>query len=189
METIYHKRILIIGSSSAGKSTLSRMLALRWGLPLHHLDILFWNDGWLPTPKPEFREALKAILEEPEWIMDGNFDSSLELRAHYADLIIFLDFPNWLCLSRVMRRVWKYHGLTRPDMAIGCPEKIDFKFARWIWRYPKDARPGVLDLLQKTKVDVIVLKTPREVEGWFASSPDFEKGLINKEKKSDSRMR
>ena len=52
------------------------------------------------TPKPEFREMLKDVIAQPEWIIDGNFDSTLEMRAHYADLIIFLDFPNWLCLIK-----------------------------------------------------------------------------------------
>ncbi|HJF32899.1 MAG TPA: adenylate kinase [Sporosarcina psychrophila] len=171
MKTIQHRKVLIIGCSGAGKSTLSRKLALRWGLPLHHLDALFWNEGWVPTSKPEFREMLKDVVAQPEWIIDGNFDSTLEMRAQYADLIIFLDFPNWLCLSRVMKRAWSYWGQTRPDMAKGCPEKIDMKFARWIWRYPKDARPGVLNILQKTKADVVLLKTSDEVERWLVSSP------------------
>ncbi|MEK5068242.1 hypothetical protein [Sporosarcina sp. FSL K6-1508] len=56
-------------------------------------------------------------------------------------------------------------------MVKGCPEKIDMKFARWIWRYPKDARPGVLNILQKTKADVVLLKTSDEVERWLVSSP------------------
>ncbi|MBE1555125.1 adenylate kinase [Sporosarcina limicola] len=167
-----HKRVLIIGCSGAGKSTLSRKLASRWRLPLHHLDALFWNEGWVPTPKLDFREKMKDVLARPEWIIDGNFDSTLEMRAQRADMIIFLDFPNWLCLSRICKRVWMYRGQTRPDMAEGCPEKIDREFARWIWRYPKDARPGVLDVLRETKADVVVLKTPGEVENWLVSSPD-----------------
>ncbi|KAA0948474.1 adenylate kinase [Sporosarcina sp. ANT_H38] len=171
MEAIQHKKVLIIGCSGAGKSTLSRKLAMRWGLPLHHLDVLYWNEGWMPTPKQEFRKLLKDVITQPEWIVDGNFDSSLEMRAHYADLIIFLDFPNWLCLSRVTKRFWSYRGQTRPDMAQGCPEKIDMKFVRWIWRYPKDARPGVLEILQKAKADVVLLKTSVEVERWLDSSP------------------
>lgn len=171
MESVYHKRILIIGCSGAGKSTLSKILAKRWGLPLYHLDAIFWNEGWVPTPKPEFKEKLKDVLEQPNWIIDGNFDSTLEMRAQYADMIIFLDFPNWLCLSRVLKRVWTYRGKTRPDMAAGCPEKVDIEFARWIWRYPKQARPGVLEVLRKTNADVVVLKTPTEIENWLEKMP------------------
>lgn len=173
MDGLNHKRILVVGCSGAGKSTLSQKLSARWKLPIHHLDALFWNEGWVPTPKPEFREKVQSVLAQREWIIDGNFDSTLEMRAAYADMIIFLDFPNWLCLSRVCKRVWTYRGKTRPDMAEGCPEKIDGKFVRWIWRYRKDARPGVLDVLQQAKADVVILKSPNEVEKWFESSPQI----------------
>ena len=166
-----YKRILVIGCSGAGKSTLSRKLSERWKIPVHHLDALFWNEGWVPTPKSEFREEIKSFLAQPTWIMDGNFNSTLEMRATYADLIIFLDFPTWLCLSRVCKRVWIYRGKTRPDMAEGCNEKIDSEFVRWIWRYQKDVRPGVLDVLQQTKAAAVILRTPAQVERWLETSP------------------
>lgn len=89
-----YKRILIVGCSGAGKSTLSVKLSDMLDLPVVHLDALFWNEGWMPTPKTEFREKLQQALEEPEWIIDGNFNSTMEMRATYADLVIFLDFPN-----------------------------------------------------------------------------------------------
>lgn len=159
-----YKRILIVGCSGAGKSTLSVKLADKLNLPVLHLDALFWNEGWVPTPKPEFREKLQQALEEPEWIIDGNFNSTMEMRATYADLVIFLDFPNWLCLSRVLKRVWTYKGTTRPDMAEGCSEKVDWEFAKFIWTYSKKKRPGVLGLLERVKAEVVILKSPREVE-------------------------
>ncbi len=166
-----YKRILVIGCSGAGKSTLSRKLSERWDLPVHHLDSIYWNRGWVPTSKSEFREEVKSVLALPTWIIDGNFDSSLEMRAAYADLIIFLDFPTWLCLSRVCKRVWIYRGKTRPDMAEGCLEKIDAEFVRWILRYQKDVRPGVRAVLQETKADVVILKNPAEVKRWVETSP------------------
>lgn len=166
-----YKRLLVIGCSGAGKSTLSRKLSERWDLPVHHLDSIYWNRGWVPTPKSEFREEVKSVLALPTWIIDGNFDSSLEMRATYADLIIFLDFPTWLCLSRVCKRVWIYRGKTRPDMAEGCLEKIDVEFVRWILHYQKDVRPGVRAVLQETKADVVILKNPAEVKRWVETSP------------------
>ena len=64
MYQLKHKRILIIGSSGAGKSTLSKRLSEKWDLPLIHLDTLFWNEGWVPTPKPEFREKIQEELKK-----------------------------------------------------------------------------------------------------------------------------
>ncbi|TQR12904.1 DNA topology modulation protein [Psychrobacillus soli] len=172
MEKFRYKRILIIGSSGAGKSTLSRELAKKWNLPLIHLDSLFWNEGWVPTPKLEFREKVQEKLEEKEWIMDGNFDSTLAFRAKYADLIIFLDFPKTLCTYRVLKRAWIYRGKTRPDMGPGCPEKIDIKFAKWVWRFPRDARPGIINVLREVKnVDICILRSPKEVTGFLESAP------------------
>lgn len=163
-----YKRILIIGCSGAGKSTLSVELANRLHLPVLHLDALFLNEGWVPTPKPEFIEKLQSELEKPAWIIDGNFNSTIEMRAQYADLVIFLDFPNWLCLSRVFKRRWMYRGKTRPDMAEGCPEKVDWEFVKFIWTYPKKKRPGVLQMLERTDAEVLILKSPGEVENWLA---------------------
>lgn len=162
-----YKRVLVVGCSGAGKSTLSVKLEQLLKLPVLHLDALFWNEGWEPTPKPEFRVKLQQALEEPVWIIDGNFNSTMEMRAKYADLIIFLDFPNWLCLSRVLKRVWTYRGTTRPDMAEGCSEKIDWEFAKFIWTYRKKKRPGVLDLLNRMDTETLILRSPEEVETWL----------------------
>ena len=162
-----YKRILLIGCSGAGKSTLSIKLAEILDLPVLHLDAVYWNEGWVPTPKSEFKEKLQMALEEPAWIIDGNFNSTIEMRSRYADLIIFLDFPNWLCLSRVLKRVWTYKGATRPDMAEGCNEKIDWEFAKFIWTYPKKKRPGVLEMLGKMNVDTLILQSPKEVDLWL----------------------
>lgn len=162
-----HRRILIVGSGGAGKSTLSRKLAEQWELPVVHLDALFWQPGWTAMPRPEFLEKVKHELGKPKWIIDGNYDSSIEMRAEHADLIIFLDFSNVLCLYRACKRAWMYRGKTRPDMGEGCPEKIDWEFIRWIWRYPKDARPEMLNVLSKVPADVITLTSPKEVNQWL----------------------
>ena len=136
-------------------------------LPVLHLDALFWNKGWTPTPKAEFRAALQKELEKPEWIIDGNFNSTIEMRAQYADLVIFLDFPNWLCLARILKRRWMYRGKTRPDMGEGCPEKVDWEFIKFIWTYPKKKRPGVLEMLGRCNADILILKNPAEQKKWL----------------------
>lgn len=161
------KRILIVGSGGAGKSTLSRQLGEKWNLPVVHLDAMFWQPGWTPSPRLVFMERVTAELEKPEWIVDGNFDSSIEWRATYADLIIFLDYSNVLCLYRAYKRYWMYRGDTRPDMGKNCPEKLDWEFVRWIWRYPKDARPNMLSILSNVQAEVITVKSPKDLEHWL----------------------
>lgn len=169
------QRILIVGSGGAGKSTLSKKLGELWDLPVVHLDALFWQPGWKPSPRSEFIEKVKAELAEPEWIIDGNYDSTLALRAEYADLVIFLDFSNILCVYRACKRAWTYRGSTRPDMGEECPEKIDWEFVRWIWRFPKDAKPEIVEILSHTPAKVVTLKSPREANQWLSTQSLAEK--------------
>lgn len=163
-----YKRILVIGCSGAGKSTLSKELGKKLQLPVLHLDALYWNEGWVPTPKPVFREKLQRALMEEEWIIDGNFNSTIEMRAKYADLVIFLDYPNWLCLARVFKRRIMYHGKARPDMVEGCTEKLDWEFVKFIWTYSKKKRPGVFQMLDRCDADLVVLTSPKETDRWLA---------------------
>ncbi len=169
------QRILIVGSGGAGKSTLSKKLGEMWSLPVVHLDALFWQPGWKPLPRPEFIEKVTLELAKPQWIIDGNYDSSIQLRAQNADLIIFLDFSNILCVYRACKRAWVYRGTTRPDMGVGCPEKIDAEFIRWIWRFPKDAKPEILTILEKCQAKVLTFSSPKEVDQWLVFQSENEK--------------
>ena len=78
------RRILVIGPSGAGKSTLARRLGAITGLPVIHLDRVYWNAGWVPTPDEEFRSRLAALLREPEWIIDGAYVTTQEERLSYS---------------------------------------------------------------------------------------------------------
>lgn len=155
-----HKRILIVGSSGAGKSTLARQLGASSTLPIVHLDSLYWQPGWIGTERVLFKEKLIGELQKFAWIIDGNFDSTLELRAQYADLIIMLDYDKKLCLYRAMKRYITYFSNTRPNMNPGCPKKMDAEFIKWIWTYPKEARQNVIDVLSSTPADSVIIKNP-----------------------------
>lgn len=159
-----HKRILIIGSSGAGKSTLAKQLAMRTKLPLIHLDQLYWQPGWQKTERDVFREKLLNELQKDCWIIDGNFDSTLELRSQYAELVIFLNYPTMISFSRAIKRSIIHKGKTREDMAIGCPEKFDWEFAKWIWRYNVDVLPKVLKFLTNLPIDTVIINHPNQLK-------------------------
>ena len=143
------KRIIIIGSGGAGKSTLARALGERLGLPVVHLDAQFWQAGWKERNREDWLEWQRHATLEPRWIMDGNFGGTLGVRLAAADTVIFLDLPPALCVARALRRVLRYLGRSRPDMARGCPEKLDLNFLRWIWNYPRRNRPVILEQLAR----------------------------------------
>lgn len=159
------ERIAIIGPSGSGKSTLARQLGERLALPVIHLDAHFWSAGWVDAEKAQWRETVGSLVMGEQWIIDGNYSSTMDLRLPRAETIIFLDFPRWLCLLRVLRRWLTYYGDTRPDMPHGCPERVDFAFLRWIWDYPQRSRPYTVALLQSlaNEKEIIWLQSPGAV--------------------------
>ncbi len=152
---------------------LASRLAERTGLPLIHLDALYWRAGWRETPAQEWEETVDQLVRQEAWVMDGNYGGTLDRRLHAADTVIFLDLPRWTCLSRVVKRRVQFHGRSRPDMAEGCSERLSWEFLRWIWNYPKDRRPALLRKLAEhaRRKNVTVLRSPRAVERFLESLP------------------
>ncbi len=160
------KKIMIIGSGGAGKSTLARQLGDILDLEVIHLDALYWHPGWVETPKPEWQRIIEDLTQRQSWILDGNYGSTLDIRLSAADTVIFLDFPRFLCLLRVIKRRWHYAGKSRPDMSTGCPERLTWEFVRWIWMYPITRRPVILEKINQLapNKEVIILREPKEVK-------------------------
>ena len=163
------KKILVIGSCGAGKSTFSRRLGEITKLPVIHLDALFWNPDWVETPKDEWRTKVENALRGDRWIIDGNYSGTMDLRLPASDTIIFLDIPRAICVYRVLKRVALYRKGSRPDMAKGCDEKFDWEFVKWTWNYPTRSKPKVENLLKNVESEktIIRLKSKKEVENFF----------------------
>ena len=163
------RKILIIGSGGAGKSTLAAELGGILGLEVIHLDAHFWSPGWVPTPRPQWIETVEKLMSRDAWIMDGHYGSTLEMRLEISDAVIFLDFPKMVCVWRVIKRRFQNIGVSRPDMAPGCPERFldaEFlKFLLWIWRFPQVNSPSVVRRLRgysDTKL-IVTLRRPKDV--------------------------
>ena len=141
-------RVLVLGSSGSGKSTVARRLGELLDVEVIHLDSHYWQPHWTDTPAEEWDRKLKDLLQKERWVMDGNYTRSLPLRMEVADTIVFLDYHRLVCLWRCLGRFLRYRGSNRPELAPGCYEKLDWEFLKWIWNYPRDARPKVLDALE-----------------------------------------
>lgn len=141
------KRIIVIGCPGSGKSTFSRTLHQETGLPLIHLDMLYWNpDGTTVPKKTVFLERLHEAMSGESWIIDGNYGSTMELRMAACDTVIFLDYPTELCLEGIRAR----KGTPRSDMPwLGATENEDEEFITFIKNYAAQQRPVVLALLKK----------------------------------------
>lgn len=164
------RRISIIGSGGAGKSTLARKLGEITGLPVIHLDKLHWRPGWVEPPKGEWRRTVEELVKRDEWIIEGNFGGTMKTRLATSDTVIFLDYSKAVCLRRVIKRRLMYRNTTRPDMGEGCNEKIDLEFLSWVWNFRKTTKPEIEKRLTQLDrpVDLILLHSPKETKAFLA---------------------
>ena len=151
------KKVIVIGCPGSGKSTVSRALHNKTGIPLYHLDMMYWNADKTTVEKSVFLERLSAVLEKDEWIIDGNYSSTMELRMVACDTVIFLDCPLDVCLDGIRER----RGKPRSDMPWIETEE-DEEFIEFIKSYNDQKKPKVLELLEKYCDKNIIIITSRE---------------------------
>ena len=159
------KRIIVIGCPGSGKSIFSMALHDITGIPLHHLDMMYWNADKTIVEKPLFRERLSNVMETYEWIIDGNYGSTMELRMRSCDTIFFLDYPLEVCLEGIRAR----KGKARTDMPwIEAENEEDEEFISFIKDYNSSSRPGVLDLLEKySDKEIYVFESRSEADEYL----------------------
>ena len=159
------KKVLVIGSGGAGKSTFVRRLGAVTGIEVIHLDQLYWQPNWVRSANEDWQKVISKLLEKDAWLMDGNYSRTMEMRFAAADTIIFLDLPRIVCLYRILKRAAKYRNKNRPDMAEGCAERFDWEFVKWVWNYPQQTKPKIENLLERFADKTIVrLRSKTEAE-------------------------
>ena len=165
------ERVMIIGCGGAGKSTLARKLGEKTGLPVVHLDRIYWEPrNWKHIEKSEFDERLAEELRKPRWILDGNFNRTIEARLAVCDTVIYLDYPRLVCLKNWLGRVIQNWGHARADMAEGCSEWFDPEMAKWIWNFNKTYRRHYYGLLENAgDKQIVILKSRRQAEKFLES--------------------
>ncbi|MFC0625903.1 topology modulation protein [Kribbella deserti] len=164
------KRVAVIGNCGAGKTWLSAQIARKLDLPVVHLDAHFWRPGWVQPDQDEWRAQVAELVKEDEWVLDGNYTSSLDLRLPRADLVVWLDLGRVTCEYRAVRRWWTNRGKERADRAAGCPEAIDWQFLKYVWRFRRDTAPRIEAALGDFQ-PLVRLRSRREVARYLQGDP------------------
>ena len=143
-----------MGSPGSGKSTFARRLSQITGIPVVSLDALYWKPGWKPSDAAEFEARVAEAIRLPRWIIDGDYTWwGGDIRRNAADAVVWFDLPRRTSMIGVVSRIATSYGRVRPEMAAGCPERINVEFFRYVWRYRRVQRPKLLHYLEGLRPD------------------------------------
>lgn len=157
------QKILILGCPGSGKSTLAEKLHAITGIPLFHLDYIWWNADGTNILTDEFDEKLYQILQKDKWMIDGDYQRTVETRIRACDTVIFLDYPKDICMKGVMDRI----GKKRSDLP-WIEKKPDLELIDLIQRYNTDRRPAILSLLKKyDEKTFLIFRSREETDQWL----------------------
>ncbi len=156
------EKIIILGRAGSGKSTFARELGNKTGLPVFHLDNIWWNSNRTHISKYEFDQQLNTLLSNDSWIIDGDYSRTYEVRISAADTVIFLDYPLEVCLEGVRTRI----GTIRPDIP-WIEHSEDKDLIDLMYQYDTVNKPILLTLFEKYNSNVITFHDRKETAEWL----------------------
>jgi adenylate kinase family enzyme len=159
MEQERPKRIAIIGLPGSGKSTFSIKLGKLLNLPVYHLD-KYMFEGRKKRDKQEFLVVKEMLVKEEFWIIEGCSFSTLEMRFARANTVIYFNFPRWLCLWRISKRLFE-----KNNNDTGCLQGINWTLIKYIWYFNRDKKQGIEELIKKyPHVNFLAFRKPDDAD-------------------------
>lgn len=153
------KKVIVIGSPGAGKSVFSKKLSEVTKIPLYHIDMMYHNADGTHISREELKEKFKKIFNEEKWIIDGNYQKTIEMRLKECDTVFLLDFPTEVCIKGAESRV----GKKREDMP-WTEKKLDENFKETIINFKNEKLPQIYKMLDEYKEsrNIIIFKSREE---------------------------
>ena len=157
-------KIIIIGCPGSGKSTFAKELKKYLNLPIYHLDLIWNKENKTTLTREEFDDELTKIFQEEKWIMDGNYQRTLERRINACDTVFFLDYSLETCLEGATTRV----GVKRDDMPWK-EDTLNEEFKQKIINFSEKQRPEIYSILDKYKDDktIYIFKNRQDAEKYI----------------------
>ncbi len=161
-------KIIIIGSPGAGKSFFARALGAKTGLPLFHMDNIYWNADKSHISREELQTEVAQIINADKWIIDGNYISTMEQRVQAAELVIFMDCPVEQCLSGIRERC----GMQRSDMP-WVESEPDEEFVEFVKKFQVETKPVIEEILGRyPDKTIVIFKSREEAAKWLLKECD-----------------
>lgn len=161
-------KIIIIGSPGAGKSYFARELSEKTGLPLFHMDNIYWNEDKSHISREELQNEIARIIEEDAWIIDGNYISTLEQRVQASQMVIFMDCSVEQCLDGIRERC----GTQRSDMP-WVESEPDEEFVEFVKKFQVETKPVIEEILDRyPEKEIVIFKSREEAAAWLLKECD-----------------
>ena len=162
------KRVIIIGCPGSGKSTFAKKLCDCTGLPLYHLDNMYWNADKTTVEKSVFLQRLENVLTKEKWIIDGNYNSTMEMRIKACDTVFFLDYPVDVCIKGIEER----KGKARSDIP-WVETETDIEFVSFVQNFNAENRPKIIELFEKFKdKNIYVFRSRTEADVYLKEAEE-----------------
>lgn len=154
---------MIIGKPGSGKTFFAHRLGKETGREVIHLDKHYWKVGWIRAfdSSEKFKDKVQELISGDEWILDGNFKNSIDIRLELADTVVFFDFPVWKSLVGVYKR-WLFGGNNPVDLHPDMRERVSFELLKMILFYPTKSILQKLKNFDGKKIFIVKSRTDAE---------------------------
>ena len=166
------ERVVVVGCCGSGKSYVAREIGRLTGAPVTHLDAIYYDDEWNTAPMDDFADAQRELVAAPRWVIDGNYNSTLEIRLRACDTVVFVDVPTRSCLWGMVSRQLR-HGAGQHS-ANGVYNRINAGVVKYVLGYRRSMRPRVLSKVEAYAghARVVSLRSRARARQWLAKLAD-----------------